>query len=116
MHMVNIGNLIIRKATVEDLKEVVKVHKQCFLNNFSSQIGKSLLEKFYKTYLIENPDLFLICIYNNKLIGFCMGYLHGEKNLSKLFIKQNFIPFLFRCLILFYPLIKQCCLKSKDFL
>ena len=89
----------IRKVNLSDLDKIVNVHKQCFKNSFSTQLGNKLLKKFYETYLNQNPDLFFAAE-EETIVGFCMGYLCTDANLTKRLIKNNLVLFTLRCLLL----------------
>lgn len=103
--------MIIQKATVKDLREIVQVHIKCFPNSFSSQIGSKLLENYYFEYLSMNPDLFLIAVENNNIVGFCMGYLCENTGFSKRFIKKNFASL--GCKVIFLIFKKNNLAKEK---
>ena len=87
----------IRTANKMDLKEITEVHEQCFPNSFSTQLGKKLLEKFYYEYLSINPDLFLVGVDENKIVGFCMGYLCESNEFVKSFFGHNILSIACRC-------------------
>lgn len=96
------------KAVKGDLIDVANVHKKCFDDSFSTQLGTHLLSKFYYTYLEQNPNLFYVAKDSNgAVIGFCMGYMSCDENLTKKFIKKNLFWFLGRCLYLALILNKQ---------
>ena len=91
----------ITKASKRDLADVANVHINCFRDSFSTQLGIRLLTKFYNTYFEKNPDLFCIAKDSSDVVvGFCMGYLSSDENLTNRFIKKNFFHFLGRCLLL----------------
>ena len=80
------------QATNNDLMEIAKVHKICFPENFSTILGIkfSLLEKFYKEYLIKTPELFLVAENEHReIIGFCMGYYCESNTYMKDYFKHN---------------------------
>lgn len=79
----------IRVAELNDLPEIVDVHFECFKNNFSSSLGKKILSNYYKEYLLESPELFLILEKEEKVKGFVMGYYSGTSRARKKFEKKN---------------------------
>lgn len=80
--------MTVRVATLEDLKQVSKVHVQCFPNSFSTQLGTKLLMRFYYEYMKVNPELFLVAE-EDEIVGFCMGYYCGNNQFTKNFVKNN---------------------------
>ena len=93
--------MIIRQATKDDLGIIVKVHKACFPNSFSTQLGDLLVE-FYEEYMLDNPDLFIVSVDETlgAIAGFCMGYLCEKSDHIQLFVRHNRIRFCLRCLFL----------------
>lgn len=83
----------IRNATMDDITEVVYVHKICFPNSFSTQLGQKLLERYYEEYLKRVPELFFVHLnINNNIDGFCMGYYLDEKYpYTKKFLYRNLL-------------------------
>ena len=51
----------IRNVNLTDLSEVANLHVRCFKNSFSSLLGKRLLEKYYKEYLIMGNPFVIAC-------------------------------------------------------
>lgn len=102
--------MIIRQATIEDLRHIADVHFQCFPDSFSTQIGKAnkggitLQEKFYQEYFRDVPELFLIAEDNNlpqkKIVGFCMGYYLDKNDYMKTYFKNNLFHIVTRTLYL----------------
>lgn len=88
--------ITIRQANVNDIGDIVETHIECFPDSYSSSIGKNLLSKYYLNYLINYPDLFLIALDNEKVVGFVMGYLCGTKNLANNFVKTHLFSLLVR--------------------
>lgn len=89
-----------RLANTEDLPSISTIHKVCFKDSFSTQLGKRLLSRFYYEYLAQNPDLFIVAEEDDTLIGFCMGYLCKDSSIMKKFIVHNFLSFAIRCFFL----------------
>lgn len=91
---------MIRLARREDLKEIVRVHTICFPDSFSTALGSGrggrLLCSYYKEYLDDNPELFLVSENDVGINGFCMGYLMEKNDYTKLFIRQNFFNIVIR--------------------
>ena len=91
----------IKNAVMDDLADIVRVHRICFPKSFSTQLGEKLLECYYEEYLKRIPELFFIHLDNNNNIdGFCMGYILDENYpYMKKFINKNW--FRIGCRLLF---------------
>lgn len=91
---------MIRRATEQDLNEIVRVHRLCFPKGFVSALGDTLLKRYYKLYMDTHPTLFLVYesdeAPSKELAGFCMGYDRENYDITYRFIKQNFIRFALR--------------------
>lgn len=94
--------MIIRKAIVEDMPCVARVHADCFPKDehFTTLMGgdKNLTERMYEAYLRED-NLFLVAEEGNEIIGFCMGHLYGSKAMD-IFYKTNAGALIQRTLVL----------------
>ena len=90
----------IRSATVNDLGKIAQTHVDCFPNSFSTALGVPLLKKFYLQYLKEYPDLFLVAVDDDRVAGFCMGYLVDGGNCIHSFAKHNIASLGFRYFLL----------------
>ncbi len=89
---------MIRQAVAQDLLEIARIHCICFPESYLTQLGKhgsllfrrNLLEDFYREYLNDNPELFLVAENPDKgLIGFCMGYYLDNDHQVHNFIHNN---------------------------
>lgn len=101
--------MIIRQATSEDLKQIADVHFRCFPDSFSTQLGKAqggvLQQRFYKEYLDEAPELFLVAedetlASSISIVGFCMGYYLKKNDYMKNFLKHNRFTIILRVAVL----------------
>ena len=91
--------VMIRQANLSDLEKIASVHIECFPNSFSSSLGKRLLRKFYYEYIIDVPELFLVCENeNHEIVGFCMGYYMENNNYTSKFFKHNWLSIILRFL------------------
>ncbi len=93
--------MIIRQATYDDLPEIARLHALCFPDYLSTRIGSSndcyLLSKFYKEFIDDNPELFIVAIDDDKKIaGFCMGYYMDKAGQQSKYIRHNRIRVLSR--------------------
>lgn len=82
-----------RKATVNDLIAVARIHKVCFSEHFASHlcIDKEcyLLQRFYNELYDLNPDYFIVSEEDGAVNGFCVGYRMVRDNFMGNFIKNN---------------------------
>ena len=122
--------MIIRQATLNDLKRISDVHFQCFPNSFSTQLGKAnsgvLQQKFYQEYIKDVPELFFVAEDETlpppeRVIGFCMGYYLEKNEYMKNFLFHNFFIIALRMGILLFSGSKEAWKKilgrfrKKDF-
>lgn len=86
--------MIIRQATYDDLRDVARVHAKCFPDYLSTRIGAGndcyLLSRFYKEYLDDSPELFLVLEDEDKsIVGFCMGYYMDKTDQQARYMNNN---------------------------
>ena len=82
---------MIKKLTIEDIPQVVKIHKQ-ELPGFLPQLGEGFLKKFYKITLTL-PEIFtLVEKENEQILGFATGCVR-TKGLYKKIIFRDLIGF-----------------------
>ena len=103
--------MIIRHATLNDLKRIADVHFKCFPNSFSTQLGKAnsgvLQQKFYQEYIKDVPELFFVAEDETlpppeRVIGFCMGYYSEKNEYMKNFLLHNSLLIALRMSILLF--------------
>ena len=87
--MKNTPPVVIEKATIKDMAKVAEVHVQCFHGYFISELGTTLIQRYYQEFLLEDDNLFLIAKENENIIGFCMGYVQGKSDARNSFIRNN---------------------------
>lgn len=96
--------MIIRQAEKKDLKQIADVHIRCFTDSFSTQLGKHrrgyLQQQFYKEYLDDVPELFLVAEDKGTIVGFCMGYYCERNNYMHNYLKNNFLQIMSRAFFL----------------
>ena len=66
----------IRKITLRDLEEVVKIHLKSFQGFFLSFLGPKFLKLFYKGIISSPLGVGLIYINNNRVEGFICGAIN----------------------------------------
>ena len=91
-------SLFVRSLAVDDVKEAVNLHIECFPNNFLSHLGPNFLSIFYLEFVKKEGNYGLIVHNNGKIIGSLLGtsssynefYLEFYK---KIFWKLSFLVF-----------------------
>lgn len=100
---------MIRQARLNDIPAIARVHRVCFPNSYSSQLslfkssigGGSLLEAFYKEYMNDNPELFVVAEdEGSKIVGFCMGYYMDKDEQMQNFLRKNRLRVLWKTFLL----------------
>ena len=82
----------IKRATVEDINDIVDIHCDAFKGFFLTSLGRDFL-KFYYTCFVESADAVSMCAFDNgKLLGFSAATKVCKGFNSKL-IKENFLYF-----------------------
>lgn len=89
---------MIRLAREQDIKIVSKVHEICFPDSYLTQLSKNkwlggdILPIFYRTFLYDSPELFVVADDEEKgIVGFCMGYYMDRGGQMSRFLKKNII-------------------------
>lgn len=87
---------MIRQATIHDLPGIAKVHRICFPYSYVTQLSKykwlcgDLLPEFYREFINDNPELFVVAEDENKdIVGFCMGYYMDKDDQMSNFLRKN---------------------------
>lgn len=87
---------MIRQATLQDLESIARVHKICFPESYVTQLSKfkflggDQLPLFYKEFLEDNPELFVVAEDpQNGIVGFCMGYYMDKDHQIPNFMHKN---------------------------
>ncbi|MBV2224390.1 MAG: GNAT family N-acetyltransferase [Cloacibacterium sp.] len=92
--------MVIRKAEVKDLNQIVAIHFERFSGFFLTSLGRDFLKTFYKAYL-KNPGVLLVLEDEGEVKGFAAGSRDNRGFFKKL-LKNNLISFaLFGLKILF---------------
>jgi glycosyltransferase involved in cell wall biosynthesis len=73
----NIGGRtdMIRKATANDLPNIVTIHRKAFGNFFLTQLGNEFLWKYYSLVLNYHSGIILVSERQNALGGFACGFM-----------------------------------------
>ena len=86
----------IRLVNINDLTQIAKIHQVNFPDSYSSQLNKyqqilfgGLLEKFFKEYLDDFPELFWAAEVDGNIVGYCLGYYMEKDNQMNNFIRKN---------------------------
>lgn len=82
-------NILIRNAEESDLSSIASTHCKCFKGYLISLLGTNLIQRYYKSFLNEAPELFFIAENERgSILGFVMGYFPGS-TAREIFIKSN---------------------------
>lgn len=98
---------MIRFASKTDIKSIAKIHCISFPDSFITQLskikwlGRNLLYDFYLTFLLKNPELFIVAEDKEYgVVGFCMGYYMDQEDLIASFLKRYRLLIMFKTLVL----------------
>ena len=98
---------MIRQATINDLDGIAKVHAVCFPESYVTQLSKfqclcgNLLPEFYREFMNDNPELFVVAEDDNKkILGFCMGYYMDKDDQMSNFLHKNRIKVAIKSVLL----------------
>lgn len=106
----------IRNATISDLEQISVVHKECFPDSFSTQLGLELLSKMYLEYITESPELFLVSTDGSRITGFVMGYYYSQEDCLSKFQRNNRTKFVLKTILLILKGNKPAWKKLSSFL
>lgn len=88
MHKYN--DLQVCKATLSDLPQIAKIHKESFSKDHTlPYFSLRIIERYYLEFIDRPNVIFLVCKKNNELVGFILG---GEGDVL-LKAKRNFIKY-----------------------
>lgn len=79
-------------ANKKHIKDVVEVHKNAFPNFFLTELGDSFLKLYYQSVSNSDSGILLVCLENEKVLGFCAACTKSAGFNSTL-IKDNFLKF-----------------------
>lgn len=91
--------MVIRKATLEDIKGIVNVHCSAFNGFFLTELGSSFLQLYYSSYFKEPTAVLLVAENDGEIVG-----LSSATSLSAGFntrlVKKDFLRYALRgCMI-----------------
>lgn len=88
MHKYN--DLQVYKATLSDLPQIAKIHKESFSKDHTlPYFSLRIIEKYYWEFMDRPNIIIMVCKKNNELVGFVLG---GEGDVL-LKAKRNFIKY-----------------------
>lgn len=110
----------IRKATVQDIDEIVKIHQDAFKDFFLTSLGEGFLKLYYSTFVNCDDGVVYCAVKENTIVGFsATSYVSHGFN-SKL-IKNNLFKYGCEVMMLLFTqpkallrLIKNMNKESKD--
>ena len=83
--------MIVRKAILQDIPQVVAIHEERFSGFFLSSLGNAFLKVFYTAFL-KNPALLLVLEDEGEIKGFAAGSRDNRGFFKKL-LKNNIFQF-----------------------
>lgn len=81
--------MIVRKANIKDINEIVSIHEDRFSNFFLTGLGSFFLKVFYTSFL-KNPGVLLVIEDNGKIQGFAAGSRDNRGFYKKLLANNLF--------------------------
>ncbi len=81
-------DVIVRKATLEDVNKIVKIHKAAFKDFFLTGLGERFLRLYYSTFISNDRGVVFCAERNNTIIGFSASSYYSKGFNAKL-IKNN---------------------------
>jgi ribosomal protein S18 acetylase RimI-like enzyme len=82
----------IRKATLQDIEGIVKIHQEAFKDFFLTSLGESFLKLYYGTFVNSNDGVVYCAVKDKTIVGFsATSYVSHGFN-SKL-IKHNLFKY-----------------------
>lgn len=95
------GNIIIRKASLDDVETIVSIHQEAFKDFFLSSLGRSFLKLYYSSFISSEEGVVYCATKNNELVGFsACSYVSRGFNPS--LIKKNVFKYGTEAIILFF--------------
>ncbi len=70
---------MIKKATLSDIKDLVKLHQQAFGGLFSTKLGPRYLRFFYTSIITSKFSECFVCREKNKVLGLVAGTYNKNK-------------------------------------
>lgn len=86
----NDQSIKIRKANVDDLDSVVKVHVISFPGFFLTKMGGRFLKEMYSAYVVHHSGVFFVALDDNKIVGFIAGTTSPDIFFAQLKRKRAF--------------------------
>lgn len=84
----------VRVAQKDDIDAIVKFHIENFPDYFLSNLGYEVLKIYYNQFINNDRSIFLVAIYNDKIIGLALFLDSYSANMKGL-IKDNFVKLSF---------------------
>jgi len=113
-------SVLIRKANVEDIDSIVKIHETAFEGFFLTSLGRNFLNLYYKSFILSNHGVVLCAEKDNNLVGFS-ACSYESRGFNSRLIKKNLIRFGLEAVLLLFTrpgalirLIKNINKESND--
>jgi ribosomal protein S18 acetylase RimI-like enzyme len=82
---------MIRKASIDDLSQIVDVHLASFDGFFLSSLGPGFLMTFYQDFLLDENGCCIVCDEDGRTVGFVVGVVNPAQYFRRTF-RKRFIP------------------------
>ena len=110
----------IRKASINDVDGIVKIHKAAFSDFFLTSLGEMFLKLYYSTFVNSGDGVVFCAEKNNVIVGFsATSYI--SKGFNTELIKKNLLKYGLESIRLFFThpkalirLVKNMSKESKD--
>ena len=110
----------IRKATINDVDGIVKIHKAAFNDFFLTSLGEKFLRLYYRTFINSRDGVVFCSEKNNVMVGFS-ATSYVSKGFNSKLIKKNLLKYGLESIRLFFThpkalirLVKNMNKESKD--
>lgn len=82
----------VRKASLEDVDEIVKIHQSAFKDFFLTSLGSKFLRLYYSTFINSNDGVVFCAKKEGKIVGFS-ACSYVSRGFNTKLIKSNIVGF-----------------------
>ncbi len=82
----------VKRATTDDIAQIVKVHLSAFPGFFLTELGESFLKLYYSSVLKSDGGILLVGMDDNEVVGFC-GACKRSAGFHSSLLKENLLKF-----------------------
>lgn len=92
---------IIRKANLNDINSIVKIHKSAFDGFFLTSLGEHFLKLYYSTFIKSDEGVVYCAVTDNEVVGFS-ACSYVSKGFNASLIKKNIFKYFIETVRLFF--------------